>query len=255
MKYAEQPWVVLFGGAGREGVIERLFIEGIDVRLVLVPVNQSRRLKDSVARLINLGLQIKEISRDELSHALNDQQECHLLSVGFPYIIPKSIYSRHKVALNIHPTLLPKYRGPTTGAYILINNESESGSTVHFLEEEADKGDVVLQSHVALTPFDTLRSLQRKVYETEPALIIEALRNLDFGKTPYHQDEAISTSYPKKRKPEDSEIDPSKPLVELINEIRSSDPEDFPAFFYYHGQKVCVKLWREAKTTDTLDEL
>ena len=255
MNYAEQPWVVLFGGAGREGVIERLVTEGINVRLIIVPANQSQKLRNSVTRLSNLGIQIKEISRDELSVSLSAQQKCLLLSVGFPFMIPKSIYSRHKIALNIHPTLLPKYRGPTTGAYVLINNERESGSTVHFLEEEADKGDIVLQSHVALSPFDTLRSLQRKVYEKEPSLIIEALRNLDLGKIPYHQDEAAATSYPKKRKPEDSEIDPTKPLLELFNEIRASDPEDFPAFFYLNEQKVCVKLWRENKPADSEDEL
>lgn len=255
MKCTEQPWVVLFGGAGREGVIERLFTEGIDVRLVLVPTNLSQRLKSSVVRLTSLGLQIKEISREGLSDALRAQQETCLLSVGFPYIIPKSIYSRHKVALNIHPTLLPKYRGPTTGAYILINNETESGSTVHFLEEEADKGDVVLQSRVALSPFDTLRSLQRKVYEKEPSLIIEALRNLDLGLVPYPQNEEFATNYPKKRKPEDSEIDPKKPLIELFNQIRASDPDDFPAFFYLNGEKVCIKLWRQKKPIDSEDEI
>jgi methionyl-tRNA formyltransferase len=255
MKYTEQPWIILFGGAGREGVIESLVTEGIDVRQVIVPSKQSPRLKHSVARLTCLNIQIKEISRDELSDALSAQQECHLLCVGYPYIIPKAVYSKHRVAINIHPTLLPKYRGPTTGAYILINNETESGSTVHFLEEEADKGDIVAQSNVTLSPFDTLRSLQRKVYEKEHSLIIEALYNLDDGKTPTPQDEAASTSYPKKRKPEDSEIDPSKPLIELINEIRASDPEDFPAFFYYHGQKVSVKLWRDLKKSDEFDLL
>lgn len=255
MNCTKKSWIILFGGAGREGVIERLVKEDIDVRLVLVPDKQSTRLKNSVARLISLNIQMIQTSRDELSEALSAHQECHLLSVGFPFIIPKSIYLRHKVSLNIHPTLLPKYRGPTTGAYILINNETESGSTVHFLEEEADKGDIVAQSAVALTPFDTLRSLQRKIYEKEPSLIMEALRNLDLAVAPTPQDEAVSTSYPKKRKPEDSEIDPSKPLIELLNEIRASDYEEFPAFFYYHGEKVCVKLWRNLKPLDEFDLL
>jgi methionyl-tRNA formyltransferase len=158
-------------------------------------------------------------------------------------------------ALNIHPTLLPKYRGPTTGAYILINNESESGSTIHFLEEEADKGDIVLQSRVVLNPFDTPRSLQRKVYETEPSLIIDALHNLDLGAIPYQQDEGIATSYPKKRKPEDSKIDPTKSLLDLFNEIRACDPLDYPAYFEYLGQKVCIKLWRPEKSEEQNDEI
>ena len=255
MKYTGEPWVILFGGAGREGVIERLVLEGIDVRLVLVPNKQSPRLQYSIDRLTIMGLNILEIRRDGLAGALGSHRECLLLSIGFPYIIPKSIYSQHRVALNIHPTLLPKYRGPTSGAYILINNEKESGSTVHLLEEEVDKGDIVAQSHVCLGPFDTLRSLQRKVYETEPSLIIVALHNLDRGDTPRPQNEGASTSYAEKRRPEDSEIDPSKPLIELINEIRASNCEEFPAFFRYQGQKVCVKLWRANKPLDSEDEL
>jgi len=255
MNYIKQSWVILFGGSGREGVIERLVSEGVNVKLILVPYVQSSKLKESVARLNSLGIIIKEISRKNLGQALEAEQQSCLLSVGFPYIIPKSIYSKHKAALNIHPTLLPKYRGPTTGAYILINNEPESGSTIHFLDEEADKGDIILQSRVALNPFDTVRSVQRKVYKTEPSLIIEALRNLDLGKIPFHQDERIATSYPKKRKPEDSEIDPTRPLLELINKIRASDPEDFPAFFYLNGQKVYVKIWRKNKPIGSEDEL
>ena len=255
MKRIEQPWLILFGGAGREGVIERLVADGIDVRLVIVPFKQSSRLRDSVARLAVLRIKIEVIGREGLSDALSARHDCCLLSLGFPYIIPKSIYSRHKIALNIHPTLLPKYRGPTTGAYILINNEVESGSTVHLIEEDADKGAIVAQSHVFLTPFDTLRSLQRKVYQTEPSLIMEALCNLDQGKAPIPQDESISSNYPERRKPENSEVDPTKPLVELFNEIRASDFEDFPAFFYHEGQKVCVKLWREHKPANAEDEL
>jgi methionyl-tRNA formyltransferase len=93
------------------------------------------------------------------------------------------------------------------------------------------------------------------VYELEPALILEAFRNIQLGKMLKSQDEAISTSYPKRRRPVDSEIDPSKSLLELIDEIRASDPEEFPAFFYHHGQKVFIKLWRDMKPSDEFDLL
>ncbi len=255
MTYIKQPWIVLFGGGGREGVVERMVAEGIEIRLILVPFKQTAKMKDSVAILARLSLRILEIKRDELSDALNNHNDCNLLTVGYPYIIPKSVYSKHKLAINIHPTRLPNYRGPTTGAYILINNEKESGSTVHLLEEEADKGCIIAQSRVSLGPFDTIRSLQRKVYELEPPLIIEAFRNLELGKILKSHDKETSPSYPERRKPIDSEIDPSKPLIELIDKIRASDSEEFPAFFYHHGQKVCIRLWRELKPPDEFDLL
>lgn len=255
MKYSTQEWVILFGGAGRQAVVTRLVNEGVPIRVVFVPARKSWKLEESIAILAGLNVSIKDVGRNDLFDVLYPYSDCNLLSIGFPYIIPKVVFSRHSLALNIHPTLLPSYRGPTTGAYILINGEVESGSTVHLLEEEVDKGSVIAQSKVELTPFDTLRSLQRKVYEREPDLMIKALQLLESGHKPIPQDEAAATSYPKNRKPEDSELDPSKPLRDLVNEIRASDPDEFPAFFYYKGQKICVKLWRPEKSTDRYDEL
>ena len=163
--------------------------------------------------------------------------------------------SKHPIALNIHPTRLPKYRGPASGAYILINGDSISGSTVHLMDKKADAGAIIIQNSVELTPFDTLRSMQSKVYRAEPSLIVEALEKLEHGQNLEIQNEDEASSYPKIRKPADSIIDPNQPLLKLINEIRACDAEDFPAYFIYHGQKINIKLWRDEKGTDHEDSL
>ncbi len=131
------------------------------------------------------------------------------------------------------------------GAYIIINNENESGSTVHFMEEGIDTGAIILQRKVPLTRFDTVRSMQRKVYSIEPDLIAEALellKNREFK--PQVQDETQATIYPKWRKTADSEIDPNKSLLELFDFIRACDPDEYPAFFFVEGQKICLRMWR-----------
>lgn len=253
MNCSKEPWVILFGGVGREGVITRLIQEGVPIASVLVPGDQSLRLRSSIGKLVQIGLPIEMVSRVTVSNKLAEYSEGNLLSVGFPYLIPKSSYARHKIALNIHPTLLPKYRGPTSGAYILINGELTSGSTVHYLDEGADKGDIIAQSEVGLSPFDTIRSLQRKVYATEPDLIMRAFAMIDEDAPRIAQDESRATIFPKRRKPEDSEIDPALPLKDLINYIRASDEQAFPAHFYHCGQKVCIKLWRPDKPDNEAD--
>jgi methionyl-tRNA formyltransferase len=255
MKYSKLPWVVLFGGAGREGVVKGLLSAGINIVVVFVPKKQSAKFSMVVESLKNLHVQIQEIDRGEMEAAFDGLEKAVLLSVGFPYIIPKALFSRHPLALNMHPTLLPKYRGPTTGAYILINNEQYTGSTVHLLDEVFDKGAVVTQSKVALSPFDTLRSMQRQVYQSEPALLLEAIDMLDSGFKPIQQDESNASTFPTIRKPEDSIIDPTRPLIELVNDIRACDPEQFPAFFMYHGEKVFVKLWRKQKKENEADTI
>lgn len=222
---------------------------------MLVPQRRSQRLDEAVAQLIDEDFDLVEVSKQNLAAYLDPLSTYPLLSLGFPYIVPKELFERHPLALNVHPTLLPRYRGPTTGAYILMNNEQESGSTVHYMTELMDRGDIVAQSRVALTPFETLRSLQRKVYSREPDLVMEALAALENGAEVQLQDENLASEFPKKRTPADSEIDPTRPLNELFNQIRACDPDEFPAFFMMHGQKVCVRLWRPEKTQEEFDEI
>lgn len=251
----EIKWVVLFGGAGREGCIERMIAENVNILAVIVPARRSEKLEKVVSKLKTLPCEIIEVEKNRLLEVITPISGNALLSIGFPYLIPVDLLRLFQPALNLHPTQLPRYRGPTTGAYILINNEQESGSTVHYMTEHMDRGDIVAQSRVALTPFETLRSLQRKVYSREPDLVIEALAALKNGAEVQFQDENLASEFPKKRMPADSEIDPTRPLNELFNQIRSCDPDEFPAFFMMHGQKVCIRFWRPEKTQDEFDEV
>jgi methionyl-tRNA formyltransferase len=238
-------WVVLFGGAGREAVIRRIFAEGLNILAIVVPSQKSEKLERAVSLIETLGVQIVQVDRVSLVEVLCKWSGAGLISIGFPYLLPNNVLTEFSPALNIHPTLLPRYRGPTTAAFIIMNGDTESGSTVHHMTEHMDRGAIVAQSRVALGPFDTVRSMQRKVYAKEPELMLEALDRYERGIQPIDQDETLATEYPKRRWPSDSEIDSSKPLAELFDEIRAADPDEFPAFFFHRGEKVFVRLWRE----------
>jgi phosphoribosylglycinamide formyltransferase-1 len=82
--------------------------------------------------------------------------------------------------LNIHPALLPKHGGQSmygdrVHRAVLDAGESESGATVHVVTENYDEGPVLGQSHVTVTPEDTVESLRQKVQATEPGLYIQSL--------------------------------------------------------------------------------
>lgn len=248
-------WVILFGGAGRESCVERILEQGVNVKAVVVPARRNAKLDRAVEKLKALPCTLIEVEKTHLNEVLRVLSGNALLSIGFPYLIPGNLLGLFHPALNLHPTLLPQYRGPTTGAYILLNNERESGSTVHHMTVEMDRGDVIAQSRVALTCFDTIRSLQRKVYAEEPQLVINAFAELENGARAQPQEESMASEFPKRRTPADSEIDPTRPLIELINHIRACDPEDFPAFFIYKGERVCIRLWRPEKSADAEDEI
>lgn len=247
--------MVLFGGAGREGAISALISLGVNISKIITPKVRSVRLSASIQYIARLGLPVIEAGRTELADSLSGSDNAVLLSIGFPYIIPPSLVEQRPLALNVHPTLLPNYRGPTTGAYVLKNNDKIAGSTVHLIDSQVDTGAIVAQSLVQLSPFDTVKSMQRKVYKSEAELILRAIDLLDSGATPIPQDESAASIYPRVLKPEDSIVDASKPLVELINDIRACDPDEYPAYFMHCGEKLCVKLWRPDKLASESDML
>ena len=248
-------WVILFGGAGREACITRMLEEGIEIKAIIVPEKRIENLAQVISKLRDLHCEVVEVSKSGIDNVLGSYAGNALLSIGFPYLIQGEMLALFQPALNLHPTLLPRYRGPTSGAYILINNERESGSTVHHMTSHMDRGDIVLQSRVALSPFDTIRSMQRKVYAQEPELLINALAALNGGVEPVPQDESQASEYPKKRMPADSEVDPGMPLIDLVNQIRACDPSQFPAFFIYKGQKMVIQLHRPDRAGIDDDEM
>lgn len=235
------PLVILFGGWGREGAVIKLCSAGFKIRAVLVPERQSEKLRKSIDRIKARGLRIIICNRKKAETELNKLRGGILLSIGFPYLLSRRIIKKFKHCLNVHPTLLPKYRGPTSFAYVIMNNEKETGSTAHILDSRMDAGPIVLQKKVRLSRFDTINSMRRKVYALEPKLIVDALNLLDDPLfRPVAQDDSIATVFPRSRRPKDSRIDPRQPLIKLYDKIRACDDKEFPAFFYLDGRKVFV---------------
>jgi len=255
MSLKDNSVLVLFGGLGREATVLRLQAEGYRIKAVVTSAKASPPAQESLEIIEDAGINVIKCLKETLRVTLDPFAGCTLISISFPYLLPGDLLAKFRVCLNVHPTLLPHYRGPTSGAYILVNNEPETGSTVQEIDAGMDTGPIVLQRTVKLSRFDTIRSMQRKTFALEPDLLIDALQLMDTpGFEPVQQDESQATIYPKKRRPEDSEIDPNKSLVELFDTIRACDPEDFPAFFFIEGQKVCIRLWRPERPVEEDDD-
>ena len=95
---------------------------------------------------------------------------------GFMKILSKSFIKNFKGRiLNIHPSLLPKYKGLNTHQKALINNEKYSGCTVHFVNSKLDSGKIILQKKVRISKVDTAKSLAKKVLTQEHKLYPKAI--------------------------------------------------------------------------------
>jgi methionyl-tRNA formyltransferase len=175
------------------------------------------------------------------------------LSSGFPRLFKPDFVARLPLMVNIHPSLLPKYRGRSTIVWAIVAGDVECGLTAHLIDEGVDTGPILAQKRLPLSIFDTPRSLLRKLFSAEPLFIKDVLIDLSRGTlTPRPQPGRNEPLLPN-RKPEHSRIDPNRPLRELYNTIRAGDPDRFPAHFILDGQKVCVRVWRPDKPGDEAD--
>ncbi len=242
--------IIFLSGGAREQTLEFLLKNDICIVGVITPFPSEKndRFLGVVKAAQQNGIPVSYADKRNLDRVIEQYQADVLLSCGYSYVIPAEVIQKFAYAINVHPTLLPKYRGYRSGPYILINGEKESGVTVHFLAEELDKGDIILQEKFSLSVFETPKSLKRKTDSCERNAVLKALKMIADGNVvPQKQDESQATTYNYMRTPEDSKINWNEPLKNLYNQIRACDPDQYPAFFYVNGEKVYVRLWRQNK--------
>ncbi|AFP85502.1 methionyl-tRNA formyltransferase [secondary endosymbiont of Heteropsylla cubana] len=156
-------------------------------------------------------------------------------------------------AFNLHGSLLPRYRGRSPLNWVLLNGETETGITLHRMIKRADSGNILAQYTVPITSQDDAMTLHKKLCKEAKKLLEQILPKI--RKQQYiekQQDESIAT-YVRRRKPEDGEIDWTKPANTLINLIRSVT-EPWPGAFSYAGGKKFI-IWKASVDfTNTLHQ-
>lgn len=118
----------------------------------------------------------------DLAEAIEAFQPDLVILAGFMRILTPGFVERFTGRLlNIHPSLLPKYRGLDTHARALADREEEHGASVHFVTPELDGGPVIMQARVPVLPDDTPESLATRVQRAEHRLYPEVVRRLCSG--------------------------------------------------------------------------
>ncbi|UTC68211.1 MULTISPECIES: methionyl-tRNA formyltransferase [unclassified Treponema] len=166
-----------------------------------------------------------------------------LLTVNYIFIIEKDlILFPLKYAINIHGSLLPKYRGRTPHVWSIINNEKIVGVTAHFITETCDEGDVLQQIIIPIKDTDTGGSILKQYKIFYPQLIDSLILNIKQNSLkPIKQNEKLATYFPK-RVASDGLIDWSWQKERIYNWVRAMAPPEYPgAFFYYKGKKIIVQ--------------
>jgi methionyl-tRNA formyltransferase len=126
--------------------------------------------------------------------------------------------------LNMHGSLLPKYRGRVPVNWAIIHGERETGATLHYMTEKPDNGDIVAQQAIPILPDDTAFEVFQKVTVAAEMALNACLPDLVAGTAKAVKQDLTKGGYFGGRKPEDGIIDWSKPAREVHNLVRAVAP-------------------------------
>jgi methionyl-tRNA formyltransferase len=219
--------IVLFGmgGAFSRVALETLLAEEVEVRALVVPGLRSRLLAAprrqvhaSVPTVVHVawarGLPVIEMGRprDEGARDLAREQRPAVLAVAcFPWLLPRAwVELAPRGALNIHPSLLPAYRGPDPIFWQLREGETRTGVTVHRVDQGVDTGPIVAQADVPFPDGLTRDALEARLAEAGARLLAAALRSAAPGRPqpaagasrqgpPTARDLEVPTTWPARR--------------------------------------------------------
>ena len=143
-------------------------------------------------------------------------------------------------ALNMHGSLLPRYRGRVPVNWAVIKGERETGATLHYMVEKPDAGDIVVQQAVPILPDDTAFDVFNKVTVAAEMALDRILPSLLAGTAPRVPQDLSRGSYFGGRKPEDGRIDWGRSATEIHNLIRGVAPPYPGAFSDVGGRRIRV---------------
>ncbi|WP_112487157.1 formyltransferase [Thiomonas sp. X19] len=172
----------------------------------------------------------------------------YIFSFYFRRMLPASLLAAARIAaLNMHGSLLPKYRGRVPVNWAVLHGESETGATLHVMEAKPDAGDIVAQQAVPILPDDTAKDVFDKVTVAAEIALWGVLPRLQRGEVPRRANDLAQGSYFGGRKPEDGRIDWRQPAQAIYNLIRAVAPPYPGAFFDLNGRRLIVARARLAR--------
>ncbi len=153
-------------------------------------------------------------------------------------------------ALNLHGSLLPKYRGRSPTNWVLVNGERETGVTLHYMVAKPDAGDIVAQRRVPIDDDDTALSVYHKQAAAAESLLRDVVPQLDAGTAPRLANNLAAGSYFGGRKPADGRIDWSANAREIYNLVRAVTHPWPGAFAMWNGTPLFV-WWAKPASSPT----
>ena len=174
-----------------------------------------------------------------------------ILVAAYGKLLPKAILDMPKFGcINVHASLLPKYRGASPIQWAVLNGDEKSGVTIMHMAETMDTGDIIMTKEVMLTAEETAGSLHDKLADIGGPLLIEAMDALETGRAPRIRQNEEEATHVRMLEKTMGNLDFSQPAVQLERWIRGLNP--WPTAYTKLDGKM-LKLWKaEVVSTEEL---
>jgi methionyl-tRNA formyltransferase len=148
-----------------------------------------------------------------------------IVVMAYGQILPRAVLEIPKIAcLNLHASLLPRWRGAAPIQAAVAAADQETGITVMYMDEGLDTGDILLQRNLDILPIDTGASLHERLARIAPEALLESLRLLTANSAPRIPQDNAHATYAPKLKRDDGRIDWSEPAQVIERKVRAFNP-------------------------------
>ncbi|NMB43570.1 MAG: methionyl-tRNA formyltransferase [Clostridiales bacterium] len=210
------------------------------------PVGRGKKIKYSPVKELALEhnipvLQPNKARDEEFISELESYNPDIIVVAAYGQILPEGIINLPKFGcINVHTSLLPKYRGASPIQWAIMNGDEKTGVTIMHMDTTLDTGDIIIQEEVIIDKKETAASLHDKLALCGGDLVIEAIKLMEEGKAPrIKQDDSMAT-YVKTIDKSEGKIDFSDSSIVIERKIRGLNP--WPsAYTFLNGQNL--KVW------------
>ena len=210
------------------------------------PVGRQLKLAPSPIKEAAFKLHLKIYQPEKIGSATLVAQLKYLkpdliVVAAYGQILPKEVLTLPpKGCLNLHASLLPKYRGASPIHAAIAGGEKQSGMTIMWMDEGLDTGDILLQEAITLRRHETAETLHDKLAKIGATALLEALDLIEAGKAPRVKQNNAEATLTKKLKKEDGHINWDRPQKEIDAHIRAMTP--WPSAYAWVPQEKDHKM-------------
>lgn len=160
------------------------------------------------------------------------------VTASYGKILPKALLDM-KLCINVHPSMLPKYRGATPIQMALLNGDKKTGVTIMKTDVGMDDGDIILQKEVEILDEDDYNSLMPKLADVGAKLLLQALEEIENKTVKFTKQDDSKATFTKLIQKEDALLDFNESAENLVNKVRAY-VENPTAYFYLGDDRIKV---------------